>query len=625
VEGRVEADLKQLTETLPPGMAISLSAANGLGACAPSEAGSCPESSKIGEAEVATPLLGEPLKGAVYLAQQETLAGALIGLYVVVEGGGVLIKLAGTAALDPASGQVTIAFDDLPQLPLSEVKLSLFGGPRAALLTPPACGAYGATSALAPWSGTPAVTETSNLEIASGPNGEACPGGRFSPSFVAGTTDSEAGAFSPFSVTVSRRDGEQRLSSVRVVGPPGLLASLKGVAQCPEPRAANGECEAASEIGEASIAVGSGEDPFWIRGARIYLTGPYEGAPFGLSLTIPAIAGPFDLGQEVVRARVEVDSHTAQVVIASDPLPAIVRGVPLDVRTVNLTIGRAGFMFNPTSCAPLAVTGTIASIRGATAAVSSPFEAANCARLKFNPRFTVSTQAKTSRARGASLSVKVVFPHPGLSSSSSSSSSSSQSAEANVAKVRVILPWQMPARLSTLQKACTDTVFDSDPASCPAASVVGAATVLTPVLAHPLSGPAYLVSHGEAFPDLVVVLRGEGIVVYLDGNLNLKQRLTSATFNSIPDMPIGEFTLVLGEGPHSILATDIPAKAKGSMCGQELEMPTAITAQNGALKTQTTRVAVAGCPGKVRRKTGKTRGSKRGAGKSKADKEEERR
>ncbi len=590
-EGLAEADLKQLTVALPPGIAISLSAANGLEACTPSEIGlnnentpECPKPSMLGEVEVVTPLLEAPLKGAVYLAQQETFAGSLIGLYLVAgEGSGVLVKLAGTAALDPNTGQVTIAFDGVPQLPLGEIKLSLFGGPRAALVTPSACGTYTTASQLTPWSGGAPAEESSDLTI------DANCGQGFDPSFTAGTTDAEAGAFSPFSVTFSRRDGEQRLGSVRVVGPPGLLAALAGVARCPEPQASTGECGAASEIGEASIAAGPGVDPVWITGARIYLTGPYGGAPFGLSIVIPAIAGPFNLGTKVVRARVEVDSHTAQLAITSDPLPVTVKGVPLDIRTVNMTIGRAGFMFNPTDCSPLSITGTLSSTSGASVAVSSPFEAVNCASLPFTPKFTMSTQAKTSRALGASLRVQLV----------------SGAGQANVGKVRVILPRQLPARLSTLQKACPDTTFDADPASCPAASVVGGASAVTPVLAHPLAGRVYLVSRGAEFPDLVPVLAGEGIVVYLDGNLDIKKGLTSATFNSIPDIPIARLTLVLPEGPHAILAADIPARAKGSMCRQRLTMPTAITGQNGALATQTTKVAVSGCPKKIKKRRGR--------------------
>jgi hypothetical protein len=605
-KGLAGADPERMVVTLPPGMAISLSAANGLGACTSSEIelhnenpSSCPNSSKLGEAEVLTPLLEQPLKGAVYLAQPETFEGSLIGLYVVVEGGGVLIKLGGKATLDPNTGQIALAFDNIPQLPLSEIKLDLFGGPRAALLTPSECGTYAAISQLTPWSGNAPAEPSSEFTI-----GSSC-GQNFNPSFTAGTTDSQAGAFSPFSITFSRQDGEQRLSSVRVVAPPGLLGVLGSAKQCPEPQASAGECGPESEIGEATLALGPGVDPFWVKGGKIYLTGPTSrqgldpwGAPFGLSLVIPAVAGPFNLGQVVVRARVEVDSHTAQVVIASEQLPSILKGIPLDIRTVNMTIDRAGFTFNPTSCSPLTVTGTLSSAGGASAAVSSPFEAVNCAKLPFKPKFTASTQARTSRAHGASLEVKIASG-PG---------------QANTGKVRVILPSQLPARLTTLQKACTDMVFNADPASCPAASVVGAATAVTPVLAHPLTGPVYLVSHGAAFPDLVVVLQGEGIVVYLDGNLNIKQGLTSATFNSIPDIPIGMFEIVFPEGSHSILGMNIPAEAKGSMCGQPLTMPTALTGQNGARVTQTTKVAVTGCPKKAKAKAGKDGKKKRRGG-----------
>jgi hypothetical protein len=581
MDGLAEADLERMALTLPAGMAISPSVASGLGACTPSEIElrgssppSCPDSSKIGEAEVRTPVLEDPLKGAVYLAQPETFEESLVGLYLVVEGSGVAIKLGGKATLDPDTGRVTLTFEDSPQQPLSEIKLSLYGGPRAALMTPPGCGTYTTTSQLTPWSGNAPAEPSSDLTVASG-----C-GHGFSPSLQAGTSDDQAGAFSPFSMTFSRQDGEQRLGGTRVVAPPGLLGALRDVSRCPEPQASAGECDPGSEVGEATIAVGPGEDPFWVRGGKLYLTGPYGGAPFGLSIVVPVLAGPFDLGKAIVRARVEVDSHTAQITIASDPLPSILRGIPLDVRTINLTINRPGFIFNPTDCSALSVTGTAESSAGASAAVSSPFQAVNCASLPFKPKLTVSTRARTSKAGGASLRVKIASG-PG---------------QANVAKVRAILPKQLPGRLTALQKACTAAVFDVNPASCPAASVVGTGAAVTRLLAHPLTGPAYLVSHGAGFPDLVFVLQGEGIKLYLDGNLNIKKGLTSATFNSVPDVPIDTFEIDFPEGPHSILATDLPADAKGSFCGQSLMMPTTLTGQNGARMTPMTKIAVTGCP-----------------------------
>jgi hypothetical protein len=613
-EGLAGADLKQLTVALPPGMAISPSVASGLGACTPSEIAlhseappSCPKTSILGGVEITTPLLEGPLKGAVYLAQPETFEDSLIGLYVVAEGHGVLIKLGATAALDPSTGQVTLTLENSPQLPIEKVELNLFGGSRAPLQTPPGCGRYIGGSDLVPWNGTPAVAQSSTLEIDSGPNGGACPNGQFSPSFIAGTTNSQAGAFSPLSITITRRDGEQRLRSLRVTAPPGLLGALGSVTPCSEPQASTGSCPPASEIGEATLAAGPGPDPYWLRGGHLYLTGSYAGAPFGLAIVTPALAGPFDLGDAgggiVTRARVEVDSHTAQITIESNPgvggIPVIEEGIPLDIRAINLTIGRPGFIFNPTSCAPLSVTGSLESTGGANVGVVSPFEAAGCASLSFKPKFTASAQARTSRLRGASLSVQITSG-PG---------------QANVGKVRVILPKQLPARLTTLQKACPDTTFNANPASCPAASAVGMATAVTRLLAHPLTGPAYLVAHGGiAFPDLVFVLQGEGVVMYLDGNVDIKKSFTSSTFNSIPDVPIATFTSTFPEGPHSILASDLPTRAKGSMCGQRLTMPTAITGQNGALQTQSTKIAVSGCPKRPRGRAKRTggRGSKRG-------------
>ena len=296
---------------------------------------------------------------------------------------------------------------------------------------------------------------------------------------------------------------------------------------------------------------------------------------------MPAVAGPFNLGYVRVRAQIKVDPNTAQITVVSNPLPTILKGIPLDVRTVHVTINRPGFTFNPTNCAPLSVTATLSSTAGSVAGVSSPFEAANCAALPFKPSLRSSTQAKTSKANGASLTVKV----------------GSGAGQANIGKVRVILPKQLPARLTTLQKACTEAQFDANPAGCPPGSDVGNATAVTPVLANPLTGPAYLVSHGgAAFPDLVFVLQGEGIVLYLDGNTNIKKGITSSTFNSVPDAPISTFETVFPEGSHSVLATDIPAKAKGSMCAQKLTMPTVITGQNGAVLKQTTKIAVTGCP-----------------------------
>jgi hypothetical protein len=305
-----------------------------------------------------------------------------------------------------------------------------------------------------------------------------------------------------------------------------------------------------------------------------------------LSIVVPAIAGPFDLGEVIMRAKVEIDPHTAQLTISSDPLPTIEQGIPLDIRTLNLNIDRPALILNPTDCTLRTVAGTIASAGGTSAAVSSPFQAVNCATLPFKPALTALTHAQTSRVDGAYMQVKMLSG-PG---------------QANIAKVKIDLPKQLPSRLKTLQRACDGTVFEANPAACPAASIVGSGTVVTPMLAGALSGSAYLVSHGgAAFPALVIVLRGGGIEIELEGQTDIRNGITSVAFRSLPDVPIAALDLVFPVGPHSAFAVSLPAKARRGLCAQTLNMPTAITGQNGAQVKRTTRIAVSGCPKRKRK------------------------
>jgi hypothetical protein len=605
------ADLKEAAVILPAGFAVSPSAAGGREACTPAEielgnakAPTCTEASKVG-----APLLEDSLEGSLYLAQPyenepafgspEHPGGSLLALYLVAEGNGMLFKLAGRVEADPNTGRLTVSWTDLPQLPIGELQLSLYGGERALLVTPASCGSYSVQSTLTPWSGTPAVAQTSNLEIDSGPAGGACPSGRFGPLFTAGTLNNQAGASSAFTLALSRQDGEQRFGAFTVKLPAGLSGILGGVVPCPEPQASIGDCPPSSQIGAVTVGAGPGADSLYLpepgrQASGIYLTGPTpsEGsdpgqsdAPFGLSIVLPALAGPFDLGTVVVRASIAIDPRTAQLTISSGPLPQILSGIPLDVRTLELTIdgvgGKSNFIFNPTSCAPLTVAATIASATGTDTTVSSPFQAANCASLPFKPRLQALTHARASRADGAYLHVKIVSG-PG---------------QADIGKVKIDLPKQLPSRLTTLQKACVAAVFEANPAACPAASIVGTATVVTPLLAGALSGPAYLVSHGTAaFPALVLVLQGDGVKVELEGQTNIHNGVTSSAFRALPDVPIGTLDLVLPTGPHSAFAVDLPAKAKGGLCAQTLRMPIAITGQNGAQLKQTVRIGITGCP-----------------------------
>jgi hypothetical protein len=470
--------------------------------------------------------------------------------------------------------------------------LHFFGGDRAPLGTPAACGAYTTTASIAPWSGNQPAESSSTFNIVSGPDGSACQSPLlFSPELTAGSTNIQAGAFTPFTTTMSRQDGQQNLQSIVLHMPPGLSGLLSGVKLCPEPQADQGLCGPQSEIGETTVSVGLGGDPFSVKGGKVFITEGYEGAPYGLSIVNPAKAGPYDLEKNtpcdcvVVRARIEVDPTTAALTISTDntgpyKIPTILGGIPLQIKHVNVLINRPGFTFNPTNCNPMSITGTLTSTQGATSALSVPLQVTNCAVLGFKPAFSVTTNGKTSRAKGASLHVKLAYPKAPFGS------------QANISKVKVDLPKQLPSRLTTLQKACPDSTFNQNPAVCPPESRVGMATATTPLLPVPLSGPAYFVSHGGAkFPELVIVLSGYGTTIQLHAETFIsKTGITSSTFKTIPDAPVGTFELTLPQGKYSALA------APSNLCKATLKMPTVFTAQNGAMIKQSTPITVTGCP-----------------------------
>jgi hypothetical protein len=599
-------ELKDATVTLPAGMSVSPSAADGLQACSDAQIalsssapGSCPSASQIATVKVTTPLLPNPLEGQVFVAQPgcspctnaDAADGNLFRLFLQAQGSGVVVKLAGTVSANPSTGRLTATFKNNPQLPFSDLKLQFKGGSRAPLATPQTCGVFTTTSHLVPWSApeTPDATPSSSFGVSWDGAGGACPASLpFAPSFTAGTVVPKAAGYSPFTLTLARADREQDLSQLQVHMPPGLLGMLSSVPLCGEPQAALGTCSPASRIGTTTVAAGPGSNPFYLSGP-VYLTGPYNGAPFGLSVAVPAVAGPFNLGMVVVRAAITIDPLTAAVTVTSGALPQIIDGVPVRLRTVNVTVDRPGFIFNPTNCSAQAITAAIASAQGASDPVSSPFAVGGCASLPFKPRFTASTQAKTSKANGASLTVKVA----------------SSPGQANIAKVALQLPLAFPSRLTTLQKACTEAQFNANPAGCPAGSVIGMAKAITPVLNVPLTGPAILVSHGgAAFPDVEFILQGQGVTVVLDGKTQIKKGVTYSHFDTVPDAPISSFETVLPEGPHSVLAANTKTGPTGSFCGASLVMPTTLTGQSGVVVKQNTKITVTNCP-KAKKKTKK--------------------
>jgi hypothetical protein len=453
------------------------------------------------------------------------------------------------------------------------------------------CGAYQTEASFTPWSGTGAVKALSSpvsFDLTTGPEGGACPSGSlpFSPVLKAGVTNLQAGAFTNFTLELEHPGADQPLTGLGIHLPAGSAAMLSSVTPCPEPQAAQGTCGAESEIGQATATAGLGPDPYTVTGGRVYITGPYQGAPFGLSIVTPAIAGPFNLGNVVVRSKIEVDPHTAQVTITSG-LPTFVQGigmpatgVPLDLREVYVTVDRPDFEYNPTNCSPMSIQGTLTGAQGANASVSSRFQVAGCSGMPFKPAVAASTLGKTSKADGASL--KLTFK--------------SKTGEAHVAKTILTIPAALPARLTTIQKACIASTFETNAAACPEGSDIGMAVVHTPVLKSTLVGPIYLVSHGNAaWPDAELVLQGEGIEVILDGQTAIKKGVTTSSFLSVPDAPFESVEATLPEGPHSALTTNLPLKDHYSLCGRKLTIPTALSGQNGDAVNQNVRVAVQSC------------------------------
>jgi hypothetical protein len=577
-------ELKAASVTLPAGFSINPNAADGKTSCSDGDAAfgteraaECPEFSKVGSLEIDSSALPGPLPGFVYLG--EPLPEERYRIFLVADGFGTHVKLPGTLTPDQQTGQLRIVFNELPETPLTAFNMHFFGSERGLLATPTQCGTYPVTSTFTPWdSSIGERTSTQFFHVDSGPNGAPCPGSSrpFDPSFEAASAGNTAGAHSPFSLELKRSDGDQNLNAINVTTPPGFSATLAGIPYCPEEALAKAaspsytglaeeaspSCSGASQIGTAVTGAGAGSHPLYVPG-KVYMSGPYKGAPLSLAVITPAVSGPYDLGNTVVRAALYVDPTDAHISAISDPLPRILQGVPLRLRSIRINLDRQGFTLNPTRCSPFSVTTELFGDQGAVATPSSHFQVANCASLPFAPKLTIGVSGNRKR-RG----------HPALHAALTAGSG-----ESNIARTQVTLPATAQLDNSHLGSACAKSQFLAG--NCPADSVLGSARAETPLLSKPLEGTVYLVSGlGHKLPDIVAALRGQ-IDINLDGKIDAVNQRLRTSFETVPDVPVSKFTLDLLGGKKGLLI-DTKSLCKGG--GRVTEK---LTGQNGAVVSST--------------------------------------
>jgi hypothetical protein len=572
------ASLRDVAIALPAGMSINPAAAGGVGGCTPAQIGlggegppSCPNESKVGSFEVQSPLLSTPLQGAIYIAQPTGRFEGLLGVYLAGEADGLSIKLAGQLRARPSDGQLTMTLSNAPQLPITALKLDLWGGPRATIATPPVCGAYEATAALTPYSSPEAgglVARSSGFAI-----DEAC-GGKFAPTLKAGTASAAAGHESALELQLTRTDEQPYLKSFDLTLPPGLVANIAAVARCGDAEVAAAACPPDSEVATITIGDGAGSAPDYLTG-HIYLTGPYGGGQYGIAIVMSVVIGPFDLGTVVVRGSVSIDLATASVSISAEPFPTIIDGIPLRVKSFAVKTV-PDFVVTPTSCATEQITGIVESRSGASIALSTPFQAIGCASLAFAPTLSATAEAPASRRDGVGLDLAIAYP---------------AEPQANASKFVMELPRQVRGRLGTIQQTCRAEQFAENPAQCPPGALAGSARVTTKVLPSPLVGPIYLVNGGGLLPRLELTVQGDGVSDELTIRLVVsKQGVTSAIVEGMPDVPVSSIAIDLPRGPHSVLGTHT------DLCKRPLAVGYSFTAPSGAHLERTTRLVVArGC------------------------------
>jgi hypothetical protein len=608
--GRSTAPLKDAKVTLPEGMTLNAAAANGLASCTEAQMGyqpqgskirfattpqSCPDAAKVGTLEVSTPLLEDKLPGAVYVAKPfDNPFGSLLAIYLAIEDEetGIVAKLAGMVEPDPKTGRLTARFTENPQLPIEDIDLHFFKGDRAALKTPLTCGTKTTTSTLTPWS-TPEgadanPTDSFATSVPAAPG--ACPGSEAeapnAPSFSAGTVNPLSGAYSPFVLRIARADGTQRITGIETMLPQGLIGKLAGIPYCPESaialaksretpekgkeEQASPSCPATSEVGSVQVTAGAGNAPIPVSG-HAYLAGPYKGAPLSIVVVVPGVAGPFDLGNVVNRIALNVGEFDARIHAVSDPLPTIIDGIPLDVRSVEVRLDRAGFTLNPTSCEAMAINGSVTTPTGQTAPLTNRFQVGDCKRLAFRPHLKLRLSGATKRTGHPALKAVLTFPKGATS--------------ANIARAQVGLPHSEFLDQGNLDQVCKQA--DLKAGTCPRSSVYGHAKAWSPLLDKPLEGPVYLgVGFGYSLPALVADLNGQ-IRFLLKGKVDTtKSDGIRNTFEAVPDAPVSRFVLEMKGGPKYGLLQN-----SENICAKPQRASVAFKAHNGKVRHLTPEIA----------------------------------
>ncbi|HKF82319.1 MAG TPA: hypothetical protein VKB23_05090 [Solirubrobacterales bacterium] len=549
-DGIATADVKSVSLEMPRGISLNPAAADGLATCTDAQLrigregpAECPEASRLGSVEVDTPLLAEAIGGSVYLRTQNSQdpeSGQMYRLAIVLHSAerGVDVKLPGSLVVNKTTGQLTTTFEDLPQLPFESMHMQLKTGPRAPLTTPQACGTYAAQATLTGWNGK-TVKLAPGISVDQGCN---APG--FAPGFRAGVTDSKAGAFSPLLLRVTRDSGQPNISRIDATLPEGELAKLAGVGVCSDAEAAALACPAASRIGSVQTGIGEGSLPLFLpqpgkAPSAVYLAGPYKSAPYSVIASVPAQAGPFDLGTVAVRSALQINPTTTQATVLSDPLPQIYGGIPVSYRDLRVLVDRPGFTLNPTSCEPQAVRAAIEASNGDVANVSDRFQASDCGALAFKPKLTLALEGGTTRSKHPALRATLTMPLGG----------------ANVERASVALPHSEFLAQGHIRTICTRVQFAAgggNGGGCPKRSIYGRARATSPLLDYPLAGPVYLRSSDNSLPDLVAALHGQ-IDVNLVGRIDSMDGGIRTTFEDVPDAPVTKFVLSMQGGKKGLL------------------------------------------------------------------------